>query len=184
MTQFDLDKPNIFIRFYIRGKGKQDEQVQFLYSNTAGIENFSRLLKESMFNNLFTQKEVLEKMVEKLTYNVCRNQYTGIDSKNWIGQNFSLDSEEVEEFNQIFEPWKKQLEHFVGKENLFEAIIPSKELDEFKESIKHTNILAHMHSGGLNQNEKFFNYVESYRSRVELNNELSVKETSTRKNKI
>lgn len=163
MKQFQLEKPNIFMRFYFN-EDKEDKQIMFLYSDTNGLKHLERVLEESsLFFNLLTPVEIFTKMSYEMVMLFNNNNQLELPSSRWSGK-LILPSSDEYDFNVEFAKWKKQLEGLIGKNNLFTVMIPEKEFDEHAKLIKNEPMNT--------RDQATFNYIENYRLRLELEGTL------------
>jgi hypothetical protein len=179
MKQFDLDKPNIFMKLMFVDEETNNKELTFLYSDSNGMKHLETVLEQNpLFSNLLSPTEVLTKMSYEIAGLFASNQFTGVESCGWIGKFVKAFSNEEPYFNTEFNKWKNQLEAFLGKENIFEVKIPANEFDTYYESIINSGIHRH------EQSIHIFKFVETYRLNLELRNDLNINDNPNRKHKL
>jgi hypothetical protein len=166
MPQFDLNKPNIFMRFYLN-EHKEDKQIMFLYSDTNGVKNVEKVLSENpLFFNLLSPIEVLTKMNYEISGMFISNNYSELRSARWTGKFVVATSNDDYDFPNEFKKWKHQLEQFVGSENLFQVTIPEAEIDECMRIFKNEN--------PEDRDKGLFSFIENYRLKLDLEDNLEL----------
>ncbi len=104
------------------------------------------------------------------------NQYTGVSSSKWSGKHLLILEDKQKIFDETFLVWKKQMESFMGKENLFEVHMPEMELKKYEDYIKEHKI--------SDNGEILVEFIEKYRLGLLLDDELGISNKSKVKNKI
>lgn len=164
MPQFDFAKNNIFMRFYLN-EHKEDKQIMFLYSDTNGLKHVEKVLNENtLFFNLISPTEVLTKMNYEISGMFISNNYAELRSARWTGKFVVATSNDDYDFPTEFKKWKHQLEQFVGSENLFQVIIPETEIDNCIKNLKDEN--------SEERDKGLFNFIENYRLKLDLEDNL------------
>ena len=166
MPQFELDKPNIFMRFYFN-EDKENKQIMFLYSDTNGLKHLKKVLDESpLFFNLLEPIEVLTKMNYEISGMFNHNSYAELISSRWTGKLVVANSNEDYDFSNEFKKWKNQLEQFVGSDNLFTVMIPETEFDKYTKLIRNEAMDT--------RDQATFNFIENYRLKLDLEQNLDM----------
>jgi uncharacterized protein YjgD (DUF1641 family) len=174
MVQFDLKKTNIFIRF-APNLQEELEEYMFVYSDINGLAHLEKKLKEdNLFSDLLNPPEILEKMVNKISAKFSSNEFPGIDSGAWIGRFIGAFPKKGQNLDEHLIPWMIKLENLLGKENIFKVVIPLKEFDDYTKSIRNKE--------KDERNQLVLRYIESYRLKLELENDL--KDSKNYKTKI
>ena len=151
--------------------------VVFLYSDDKGMNHLNKLLQDNpLFGNLFNIEEVLKALVNKLTLGFSINKGTGICSSQWIGNKIFIDSVEKEKFYAKYSDWKKELEKYLGHDNIYEVHIPCDELD---------SLLDDLDNLPQDAQEKFLlKFLEKYQFLFHLNETLNEIKSSKQPKKI
>ncbi len=153
-TLFDFSKPNIFLVFFIGDK------ANFLYSNLNGLKHLEKTIsKDSLFFNLITPDEVLVKMA----YEICFDFSFSSIGFPWNEKTIHINPEtqKHKEFSLRYVDWKKQLENFLGKDNIYEISLSKFQINEFLSNCSTLSL--------SDKKTSLFEFVEYHRLKSNLN---------------
>jgi hypothetical protein len=177
MEKLELNKPNIFMRFVLNsGEKDKEEQSMFVYSNINGLKHLEEVIKDSLFSDLLKPLDIIDKLTKAISKKFAANQYNGIESEYWLGNLVMPFSTNGANFELEYKIWKNKAEEIFGKENIFEVKIPHTLFEDYLDSIQGGNPTP--------KNQNVINYVESYRLKLELSQELNTNKLHKKNPKV
>lgn len=177
MKKFDLEQPNIFMRFILNaGEEGKEEKSMFVYSDINGLKHLEEVIKSSVFYDLLKPIDIIQKLTISISKKFAANQYNGIENEYWLGKLVMPFLSRGDNFDPEYQIWKNKLNEIFGKENIFEVTMPNNQFEDYIDSLSSGNQASY--------NQNVINYVESYRLSLELKKDLNVNSTLKRKPKL